>query len=125
MSILRSVNLNEIETPGGNRTTALATPSRGATEVSVIRQQQQPGGMNPAHRHDREEIMIMLSGEVALIFDDEPRGLVGGDVAIIPAAVTHRIENHGLEAAEWLLIAPAGIRFFHASGEETFPEWSR
>jgi hypothetical protein len=28
--------------------------------------------MNPAHRHDRKEIMVMLSGEVALFLGDEP-----------------------------------------------------
>jgi quercetin dioxygenase-like cupin family protein len=125
MSIIRGSGLPQIETPGGNRTTALATPSRGASELSIILQRQQPGGMNPAHHHDREEVMVMLSGEVALILNDEPRGLVGGDIAIIPAHVAHRIENRSAEPAEWLLVAPAGVRFFHDGGEEAFPEWSR
>jgi len=92
MSIIRGSGLPQIETPGGNRTTALATPSRGASELSIILQRQQPGGMNPAHHHDREEVMVMLSGEVALILNDEPRGLVGGDIAIIPAPIGLKIE---------------------------------
>lgn len=125
MSIIRGAELKPIETPGGNRTVALATPSHGASELSIIRQQQQPAGMNPAHHHDREEIMVMLSGEVALFLDNKPRGLVGGDVAVIPANVAHRIENQSAEPAEWLLVARSGVRFFHASGEEAFPEWSR
>ncbi|HVX31076.1 MAG TPA: cupin domain-containing protein [Nitrolancea sp.] len=125
MSIIRGAELQPFETPGGNRTTALATPSRGASDLSVIRQQQQPGGRNPTHHHDREEIMVMLAGEIALFLDDEPRGLVRGDIAIIPANVAHRIENQGTEPAEWLLVAPSGVRFFQASGEEAFPEWSR
>ena len=125
MSILRSDELQLIDTPGGNSSCGIATPSRGATELSVIRQRQRPGGNNPAHTHDREEVMIMLRGAVSLTLDGEPRTLAAGDVAIIPPAVSHQIENHGDEAAEWLLAARSGLRFFHASGEEAFPDWSR
>jgi len=125
MSIVHHDELPFIETPGGNSTCGLATPSRGATDLSVVRQRQQPGGNNPAHSHDREEVMIMLSGEVALTLDGEARTLAAGDVAIIPPATSHQIQNHGDACAEWLLAAPSGIRFFHASGEEAFPDWSR
>jgi quercetin dioxygenase-like cupin family protein len=93
--------------------------------LSVNRQRQRSGGNNPAHTHDREEVMVMLSGVVALILDGEPHTLAAGDVAIIPPAVSHQIENHGSEAAEWLLAARSGFRFFHANGEEAFPDWSR
>ncbi len=117
--------LEYIETPGGNFGMGVATPSRGATEVSVIRQRQHPGGANPAHTHDREEVMVLLAGKVNVTVGDESVGLVAGDAVIVPAQTPHQIENQGDQPAEWILVAPAGVRFFHASGEEGIPPWSR
>jgi len=125
MTIVRAAMLEAIETPNGNQGAALATPSRGAHDVSVIRQRQSPDGMNPAHSHDREEVMTILAGHVRLTIDGEVHVLTAGDTAIVPARATHRVENAGDIEAEWLLIAPAGIRFFHANGEEALPPWSR
>lgn len=125
MIVLPNNALAFIETPGANASAAVATPSRGASEVSVVRQRQQPGGFNPVHSHDREEVMVILQGEIALTRDDEEHRLAAGDSAIIPAGAPHRIAAIGGQAAEWLLIAPAGIRFFHADGAEATPPWAR
>lgn len=125
MVAVHAGELEYIETPGGNFGMAVATPSRGATEVSVIRQRQDPGGANPVHSHDREEVMILLVGEVRVTVEEEPVSLVPGEAVIIPARTPHRVEQRGSQPAEWLLVAPAGVRFFHASGEEGVPPWSR
>ena len=42
MNVIRKSDLNFIETPGANATAGIATASRGAQDVSVIRQRQQP-----------------------------------------------------------------------------------
>ena len=125
MTVVRGDEVRFIETPGGNFGGGLATPSRGATEVSVIRQRQRPGGANPAHTHDREEIMVLLTGTVSVVADGQHHSLAPGDVVIVPPGTSHRVENVGADAAEWLLVAPAGVRFFHASGEEGSPPWAR
>jgi quercetin dioxygenase-like cupin family protein len=117
--------LEFIETPGANAGAAIATPSRGAREVSVIRQRQQPGGCNPPHTHDREEVMVMVAGEAAVRVGEKTTVIHAGDTLIIPAGTPHRIANEGSEPAEWLLIAPAGVRFFHVDGVEGMPPWSR
>ncbi len=114
-----------IATPGGNSTGGLATPQHGAREVSVIVQRQEPGGGNPSHRHDREEVLLLRAGKVRLTIGDEQFALAAGDTAIVPANTLHQIENSGDTVAEWLLIAPAGVRFFRPDGEENFPEWAR
>ena len=125
MTVIRTHELVEIETPGGNIGAAVATHSRGANEVSVIRQRQRPGGENPAHTHDREEVMVVLAGAVTVTAAGEPHELGPGDALILPARTVHRIENTNDADAEWLLIAPAGVRFFHESGEEGSPPWAR
>ena len=125
MTVVRGSELRDIETPGGNFGSGLATPSRGAAEVSVIRQRQKPGGASPAHTHDREEVMVVLSGELTIDMGGEHHPLAPGDAVIVPSGTPHRVENAGAEPAEWLLVAPAGVRFFHMTGEEGTPPWSR
>ena len=125
MKVIRGTDLQFIETPGGNFGRGVATPSGGAVEVSVIRQRQLPGGSNPAHTHDREEVMVILSGAVTVTVAGEAVALGAGDAAIVPAQTPHQVENTSAEPAEWLLVAPAGVRFFHATGEEASPPWSR
>lgn len=126
ISTVRSDTLAWVRTPNGNEGAALATPSRGAREVSVVRQRQAPGGFNPHHTHDREEVMVQLSGTVTVRgASGDAQALHPGDTLVIPVGVAHRIENTGDAEAEWLLIAPAGVRFFHESGQEARPEWAR
>lgn len=125
MTTVHGHDLTFIETPGGNAGAAIASPSRGAGEVSVIRQRQQPGGFNPPHSHDREEVMVVLSGSVTIALAEETVALASGDAMIVPAGTSHQVENSGDRPAEWLLVAPAGIRFFHATGDEAHPVWAR
>jgi quercetin dioxygenase-like cupin family protein len=125
MVVVRGDSLSFIETPGRNAGAGLATATRGASETSVIRQRQEPGGTNPAHFHDREEVMLLLAGRISVTMAGETLNLTQGDTLIVPPRTEHRIENAGDEPAEWLLIAPAGVRFFHANGEEASPPWAR
>jgi mannose-6-phosphate isomerase-like protein (cupin superfamily) len=113
-----------IETPGGNASAAVATASKGAQGVSVIRQRQQPDGFNPLHTHDVEEVMVLLSGELEVTVKEERVLLHAGDSLIVPAGTGHQLANRGEVPAEWLIIAPAGVKFSHASGEQGVPPWS-
>lgn len=125
MIVVRNHEITPFETPGGNVTRALATPSRGAQEVTVIRQHEIPGGHNPLHHHDREEIMVMLAGAVTVTVETVQETLRPGDTLIVPAQARHQIANAGQEPAEWLIIAAQGRRFFSATGEEAFPSWAQ
>ena len=114
-----------VETPNGNAVISIATPSRGAHEISVVQQTQQPGGFNPEHRHDREEVMLMQSGAVTLTVDGVEHVLEAGDTAIVPAEAVHQVVNRGETLASWMLIAPAGIKFFTVTGEQMHPAWAQ
>lgn len=100
----------------------LATPSRGAGEVSVIRQRQEPGAAGPPHLHDREEVLVQLSGSARVAVGEEVFELSPGDAPVVPADAEHRVEGVG----EWLIVAPAGVRFFFpADGREVSPWWAK
>lgn len=123
--IIRADEVQLLATPGGNFSDAIATTGRGAIEVSIIMQQQEPQGHNPRHTHDREEVMLLRQGRVVVQVAEEQIMLDAGDTVIVPAHTAHQIENVGDERAEWLLIAPAGVRFFGANGDEMRPAWAR
>ncbi|MCO5222054.1 MAG: cupin domain-containing protein [Thermomicrobiales bacterium] len=125
MIVIRKDELTFLETPGANATVGIATPSRGSTEVSVIRQRQQPGGGNPPHSHDREEVMLVTSGRVEVQIESDSVMLDAGDTLVIPPGTSHQLTNASGSAAEWLLIAPSGIAFFHANGERADPLWAK
>ncbi len=125
MQIVHARDLRLIATPNGNSGVGLATPTRGAREVSVVRQRQTPDGFNPVHTHDREEVMIQLAGAVTVAAGDTRAVLGPGDTAIIPAGTPHRVDNAGDTDAEWLIVSAAGVRFFREDGQEAHPDWSR
>ncbi len=124
MIVIRSHEVRATETPGGNSTAALAAPSLGATDVRVIRQQQAPGGANPLHRHDRQEVLILRTGTATVTIGDERVETGAGDTIIVPPGTLHRVEASGDVAAEWLLVYPSDIRFFAADGTEMHPAWA-
>lgn len=124
MLVLRG---QELEASGteGNFAGGVATPGRGAKEVSVIRQWQAPGTSNPSHSHDREEVLLVLSGTVKVTTEKESVELSAGDALVVPANVVHRIETTGGSEAEWFLVAPAGVRFLFSDGREASPVWAK
>lgn len=125
VQIRRARDLKTIETPGGNLSTGLATPSGGATDVTVVHQQQQPGGTNPWHTHDRQEVVVAQSGTLTLEIDAERYELAGGDTAVVPAGARHRLQASGAAPADWLIILPAGARFLSDDGAVMQPDWAR
>jgi len=123
VKIVRASVMNPTGTEG-NAAGPVATPSTGATEISVIRQRQRAGGVGPDHHHDREEILVPLAGEIAVHAGGERHAISPGDAAILPASVVHRVETIGNTPAEWLLVAPTGIRFFGVDGLSVTPLWA-
>lgn len=124
MLVVRNEELGESGTEG-NFAGGLATSSRGAEEMSVIRQRQAPGASNPPHSHDREEVTVVLSGSVRITAEGEEAELSAGDALIVPAHTVHQVQTVGNAEAEWLLAAPSGVRFLFADGREASPPWAR
>jgi quercetin dioxygenase-like cupin family protein len=124
MSVVRQSQVALVPSPNGNRSGSVATANHGAREVSVIRQRQRPAGFNPLHYHDREEVMTVLAGTVRVTVDDVAHEVGAGDTVIVPAQSRHVVENTGASDAEWLLIAPAGVQFFQADGQQMSPAWA-
>ncbi|MFA7369095.1 MAG: glycosyltransferase [Kiritimatiellales bacterium] len=65
---------------------------------------------HPPHRHDEEEILVVLSGEVDLILPSERRRMNAGGFVYYPAGFPHSLEAAGQAAANHLMLKWSGWR---------------
>ena len=54
-----------------------------------------PGSATPPHRHDCEDVVIVLAGEGTITMEGEARTFRQGDTVILPANVLHQVVNTG------------------------------
>jgi len=76
------------------KTRVLVGADRGSTETTVWEQWIDPDGYIPMHFHEVEEVLVFLSGEVALTHENETSVIQAPATAVIPAR-----QIHGLRAA--------------------------
>ena len=109
----------------GNFMQGLATPSRGAGEVMVWRTRVAPGGGPPVHKHDHEEVVVIVSGTGTF---EEADGTVHpfgpGDTLFAPAGTVHELKADDGVAVEWIACMPTGTKTFKADGEELPTPWA-
>jgi quercetin dioxygenase-like cupin family protein len=70
---------------GGATITGYASPSRGASEVSLWRIELAAASSSPLHEMDVEEIFLGLDGEATLVAGDRESTVKPGDCLILPA----------------------------------------
>lgn len=83
MPVVRPANAVLFETHG-SRFHSFASPSRGSTQLSAWRLDVPAGLRGVAHRPSREEILLILVGELHVTLDDETFAVTPGDVVVVP-----------------------------------------
>src|SRR5260370_12325306 len=97
--LIRNVNITPSGFPG-MFAGSLATPRRGATEVTVIRQRQEPGTTLTLHYHEHEEVIVQLAGNLPALGGDKPVQVAPGDTLIVPRDTLAQIENRAHDHAD-------------------------
>jgi quercetin dioxygenase-like cupin family protein len=89
-----------------------ATLAHLACHVSVLRQGKCP---HPPHRHEEDEILLVLAGEVEVILPelqdrtrDGPRRLIPGEFAYYPAGFWHTLRAASEAPAQYLMLKWSG-----------------
>ena len=123
IKVVRQQDRPRYDTPGGNTTTPVATPSVGATELLVVRQEQAPGGANPMHAKSTEAVIYVLDGVVHVATETTTSLLSAGDAAVVPSGTLHQYRNAGEAPARWLVLTPGDVRFSDAGGDVVVPAW--
>jgi quercetin dioxygenase-like cupin family protein len=127
MKIVRHAAIEEVGLPGITHRT-VAGPRDGATSMEVWMQTLAPGATTPVHRHDCEEIVVILrgSGTCEAEGEGEPRAFGPGSTLILGPNEVHRIANTGTEEM-WLVaaLAMAPVRVETPEGEHMPLPWEQ
>ena len=123
MLVVRSGDADPIELHGA-RFIPGSAPSRGGTELAVWTVEVPVGPPGTAHRLDREEVLYVLAGRLAVSVDGESTTLTAGDTAAVPPGSVLAIE--AVDApARILACVRAGLVATLADGTVLHPPWAR
>jgi len=106
------------------RFTSLATPSVGASEVSVWRVELAPGSVGVTHQLTRGEVFVVLSGRAAVRIGGAPSEAGVGDTIVVPPDTDFALGAAGDEPLVALCVLPAGGQARMAGGEPFTPPWA-
>lgn len=115
MPVTRSSDILTQEMMGA-RVHFLANPANGASETLVIRGTVNAGATFPAHSHDREEILIIISGAATFTIGEETGSVSAGDVVVVPAGALHEFEAS--EDLDVIGVMPTETKTFAPDGTE-------
>lgn len=92
----------------------LACADNGVPTLSVWRQTIAPGGATPPHRHDCDEVVLVLSGRGELHLDGRVISFGPDSTLALPRDVPHQIVNSGdapLLTVAAFSMSPVGVTF--------------
>ncbi|MGW7132082.1 cupin domain-containing protein [Streptomyces bobili] len=108
----------------GARFVSYATPRTGSKELAAWRGEVPPGTKAPAHTVSREEIFLVLVGELALTLDGRTERVGAGDTVIINAGSTLSVENPTDQTAITWVTTSVGLTAELADGSVLTPPWA-
>lgn len=94
MHIVDNATIATTGLPGITHRT-LASHADGLRSLSVWLQTIEPGAATPPHRHDCDEVVVILSGHGQLHIGGEVQPFGPDQTIVLPAEVDHQIVNSG------------------------------
>ncbi len=92
----------------GGTYTILVSSDDTAGRFCLIEMFVPPGGGPPPHRHDFEENILLLEGELAFTFRGQTQTIKAGETVNIPSNAPHRFQNTSSQPARMLCICVPG-----------------
>ncbi|MGE0383986.1 MAG: cupin domain-containing protein [Gammaproteobacteria bacterium] len=112
MNVIRNRDLPRV-TMDGMENVTLAGSHDGLKALSVWRQRMAPGSATPPHRHDCEEVVLILSGSGRLELEGAVQSFGPDTTLIVPRNAPHQIFNTGEEPMELIgifAVAPVPVQ---------------
>lgn len=107
----------------GSRFTSYVAPSRGSDQLCAWRLEVPAGLQGVAHRPNREEVLLLLVGELHLTIDGDRIVLRHGDVALVPAHSSFRVDAGPAGATAWVTTS-TGLEAVTEDGTRIRPPWA-
>jgi len=122
MPVVRSTESTTFETHG-SRFHSFVSPSRGSSQLCAWRLDVPANLPGVAHRPSREEILLVLDGELHVTLDGIESQLRPGDVVLVPANSELRVDTEAQGASAWVTTTP-GLEAVTNDGTRIIPPWS-
>lgn len=122
MPVIRSADAVPFETHG-SRFSSYVAPSRGSSHLCAWQLSVPPELVGVAHRPTREEVLLVLDGQLQVTLDGCSSTLLPGDVALIPADAEFRVDGGPDGAVAWVT-SIAGLEAVTADGNRIAPPWA-
>ncbi|MFC7534700.1 cupin domain-containing protein [Actinoplanes sp. GCM10030250] len=122
MSIYRSADAVQHQLHG---TTfhAYASPSTGSRELCTWRVEIAGGTTGMPHRVGRDEVFVLVAGQLSISLDGVAGQIGPGDVLVVPAGAEFRADNRGETPAEAWVTTSAGFEATLPDGTTLTPPW--
>jgi len=108
----------------GSRFLSYVSPSRGSTQLCAWQLTVPADLHGVAHRPTREEVLLVLTGELHVTLDGLATALRPGDVVLVPAGSELRVDAGPDGATAWVTTTP-GLEAVTADGTRIAPPWAR
>jgi quercetin dioxygenase-like cupin family protein len=104
---------------------SFAAPATGSRELCAWRLEVAPGTAGAAHRVSREEVLLLLTGDLIVTLDGVTTPLAPGDVVVVPAGSQLRVDNASRGPATAWVTTSVGLEATMADGSTISPPWVR
>jgi quercetin dioxygenase-like cupin family protein len=107
----------------GSRFQAYVSPSRGSSQLCAWRLEVPPDLRGTPHRPTREEVLLVLTGELSASVDGA-RSLLGpGDVLVVPPGAEFAVDAGPQGCTAWVTTTP-GLEAVLPDGSRLAPPWA-
>ena len=104
---------------------SFVAPSSGSSELCAWRLDVAAGTVGVPHRVSREEVLLVLTGELTATIDGVGATVRSGEVAFVPAGAGFALDNtSGAPATAWVTTS-VGLEATLADGSSISPPWVR
>jgi quercetin dioxygenase-like cupin family protein len=104
---------------------SFAAPATGSRELCAWRLEVAPDTAGAAHRVSREEVLLLLTGELTVTLDGVTTRLAPGDVVVVSAGSQVRVDNASSGPATAWVTTSVGLEATMADGSTISPPWVR
>ena len=122
MPVIRSADA-AVQQVHGSTFSSFVAPSRGSAQLCAWQLDVPAGLRGVAHRPTREEVLLLLDGELTVTLDGIATVLAAGNVVLVPADSELRLDGGTAGATAWVTTTP-GFEAVMADGSRIAPPWA-
>jgi quercetin dioxygenase-like cupin family protein len=124
MPILREHDAVQHRVPGSTFH-SFAAPATGSSELCAWRLEVAPGTQGAAHRVTREELFLVLAGDLTVTLNGDTTRLTAGEVVLVSSGAELCVSNTSARPATAWVTTTVGFQATTADGATITPPWVR